>query len=70
MENNRGCIKTKTRCLMDPTKIDAQKAASEQAMLPPEANGSHHKKQLCKDTLDVRMWAKGKVSERPRNRQP
>lgn len=49
--------------LKDPTQIDSQKAAAENSMLPP--SGSHNKQQLCKDTLDVRMWAKEKILGTP-----
>lgn len=63
LEVNRGCIKVKTGTLKDPTHIDAQKAAAENSMLPP--SGSHQKQQLCKETLDPRLWAKEKIVGTP-----
>jgi hypothetical protein len=65
LEPNKRCIKAKTGFLKDPVKIDAQKAAAEGAMLGPgAATGAKHK-QLCKETLDVQLWAAGQIEATP-----
>jgi hypothetical protein len=64
LEPNKRCIKAKTGYLKDPVKIDAQKAAAEGAMLGPGvATGPKHK--LCKETLDVQLWASGQIEATP-----
>lgn len=66
MEPNKRCIKAKTGYLKDPVKIDAQKAAAEGAMLGPGAEGRSGKpQQLCKETLDVQLWASGQIEATP-----
>ena len=77
MEPNKRCIKAKTGFLKDPVKIDAQKAAAEGAMLGPGAEGamdstgggckkgSKKVQQLCKETLDVELWAAGQIEATP-----
>lgn len=66
LEPNLKCIKAKTGYLKDPINIDAQKAASEGAML---GDNNHHQqhphKQLCKDTLNVELWASGQIEATP-----
>jgi len=63
LEVNRAGLRAKTPKLKDPTQIDAQKAESENAMLPPKGDGSRPK--LCKETLPVVMWAKEKIGATP-----
>lgn len=65
MEPNKRCIKAKTGYLKDPVKIDAQKAAAEGAMLGPGVFDSTKHKNLCKDTLDVQLWASGQIEATP-----
>ena len=61
LEPNKRCIKTTTGYLKDPINVDAQKAAYEGAML-----GDVPKQQkLCKETLDVRLWAAGQIEATP-----
>ncbi|KAJ1401295.1 hypothetical protein B484DRAFT_338977 [Ochromonadaceae sp. CCMP2298] len=62
LEPNRHCIKAKTGFLKDPVKIDAQKAASEGAML---GDKSVRSARLCKETLSVELWATGKIEATP-----
>lgn len=65
MEPNKRCIKAKTGFLKDPVKIDEQKAAAEGAMLGPGAEGFKQKNKLCKETLDVQLWAAGQIEATP-----
>ena len=65
LEPNKRCIKAKTGYLKDPVKIDAQKAAAEGAMLGPGVSTGPKHKQLCKDTLDVQLWAAGQIEATP-----
>eukprot|EP01032_Pedospumella_encystans_P016991 gene16991-19363_t len=65
MEPNKRCIKAKTGFLKDPVKIDEQKAAAEGAMLGPGADGLRSKTKLCKETLDVQLWAAGQIEATP-----
>lgn len=65
LEPNKRCIKAKTGFLKDPVKIDAQKAAAEGAMLGPGAASGPKHKQLCKETLDVQLWASGQIEATP-----
>lgn len=65
LEPNKRCIKAKTGFLKDPVKIDAQKAAAEGAMLGPGAASGPKHKQLCKETLDVQLWAAGQIEATP-----
>jgi len=46
-------------------KIDEQKAAAEGAMLGPGAEGFKQKTKLCKETLDVQLWAAGQIEATP-----
>lgn len=61
LEPNRRSLKTKTLRLKDPTKLDAQKAEEEGSML----NGKTIKQKLGKDTLNVELWATGKIEATP-----
>lgn len=81
LEPNRHCIKAKTAILKDPVKIDAQKAAAEGAMLVDDddhddnnnsmnnrhssTNRRNSKPKLCKETLNVELWASGKIEATP-----
>jgi hypothetical protein len=61
LEPNRRAIKAKTKKLKDPTLLDQQKAESESNML----GGSIKKHVWGKDTLNVELWAAGKIEATP-----
>jgi hypothetical protein len=61
LEPNRRAIKTKTMWLTDPTKLDSQKAEEEGSIL----NGTKSFQKLGKDTLNVELWATGKIESTP-----
>jgi hypothetical protein len=61
LEPNRRAIKTKTVRLTDPTKLDSQKAEEEGSIL----NGTKSFQKLGKDTLNVELWATGKIESTP-----
>lgn len=61
MEPNRRAIKAVTAKLKDPTKLDAQKAEEEGSML----DGKKTKQKLGKETLNVELWATGKIEATP-----
>jgi hypothetical protein len=64
LEPNKRCIKAKTGYLKDPVKVDAQKAAAEGAMLGPGV-ATKQQQSLCKETLDVQLWASGQIEATP-----
>lgn len=47
--------------LTDPTKLDSQKAEEEGSIL----NGTKSSQKLGKDTLNVELWAAGKIESTP-----
>ena len=61
LEPNRRSIKANVGKLKDPTMIDIQKAEAEGSML----GGKKVKSLLGKDTLDVKLWAAGKIESTP-----
>ncbi len=61
LEPNRRSIKANVGKLKDPTMIDIQKAEAEGSML----GGRKAKTSLGKDTLDVKLWAAGKIESTP-----
>jgi hypothetical protein len=61
LEPNRRSVKAKTMRLNDPTKIDQQKAEEESSML----EGKRPKQKLGKETLNVELWATGKIESTP-----
>jgi len=67
LQPNRQCIKARTGFLKDPVKIDAQKAAAEGSMLGDGPNSSKDRKgqKLCKETLNVELWASGQIEATP-----
>jgi len=65
LEPNRRTIKAKTKRLVDPTHIEAQKAEEEGSMLQVDAQNLAAKPKLCKDTLPVELWASGQIEATP-----
>lgn len=61
LEPNRRAIKAKTMRLTDPTKLDSQKAEEEGSIL----NGTKSFQKLGKETLNVELWATGKIESTP-----
>lgn len=66
LEPNRKCIVAKTGLLEDPVKISEIKAKKEASMLGTGPKSAiTQKKALGKDTLDVELWASGKIESTP-----
>lgn len=64
LEPNRRSIKARTKRLIDPTHIEAQKAAEEGSMLQVDGNLAT-KAKLCKETLATELWAAGQIEATP-----
>lgn len=64
LEPNRRCVQAKTRKLKDPVDISNQKAEEEASMLQGGV-ASKSRKPRCKDTLNVELWASGKIEATP-----
>lgn len=63
LEPNRRCVKAKTKKLKDPVDISAQKAEEEASML--QGGVVKSRKPLCKETLNVELWASGQIEATP-----
>lgn len=63
LEPNRRCIKATTQKLKDPVKISQLKSEAEAAMLV--GSTVRNKEPLGKDTLNVELWASGKIEATP-----
>lgn len=65
LEPNRRTIKATPSFVKDPCKIVQQKDFMEASMLDPEAAKANLRKNRGKDTLNVELWASGKIEATP-----
>ena len=65
LEPNRRAVVAKTKRLVDPTHIEAQKAEEEGSMLLVDSHSLTNKPKLCKETLDTILWASGQIEATP-----